>query len=87
MVFVTTQCEMPADSLRGDKLLEQRGRKLNVLSSGATNHNVSGRPAIIVQILFRRDAEVKFVSFHRTNVLPTKPEAGEKASTLRRFRG
>jgi hypothetical protein len=73
MVFVTSQREMPADSLRGDKLLEQRSRKLDVLSGGATNHNVPGRPSIIVQILIRRDAEVEFVSLCGISVLPAKP--------------
>lgn len=81
MVFVTTQCEMPGDSLGGDKLLEQRSRKLDVLSGGATNNDIPGRPTIIVQIMIRRDAEVKLVSVHRISVLPTKPEPGEKAST------
>ena len=64
MVFVTAQREMPVDSLRGDKSLEQRCRKLDGLSSSAPNHNMPGRPSIIVQILLRRDAEVKFVSVH-----------------------
>jgi hypothetical protein len=87
MVFVTTQYEMPGDSLRGDKLLEQRRRKLDVLSGGATNNDIPGSPAIIVQILIRRDVQVEFVSVHRISVLPTKPEAGGKASTLRWHRG
>src|SRR3984957_9940844 len=81
MVFVTTQREMSADSVRGDKLLEQRRRKLDVLSIGAANHNVPGRPAIIVQILIRCDAEVKLVSVHRISVLPTKAKRSGKAST------
>ena len=53
MVFVTGQHEIPADSFRGDKLLEQRRRKLDGLSGGAANHNVPDCPAIIVQILVR----------------------------------
>jgi len=81
MVFVTGQHEIPADSFRGDKLLEQRSRKLDGLSSGASNHNVPDCPAIIVQILVRCDAEVKFVSVHGICVLPAIPESGGKAST------
>ena len=74
MVFVTGQREMPGDALRDDKLLEQRRRKLNILSGGATNHHLPGRPAIIIQILIRRDAELKFVTVHGISVLPAKPE-------------
>ena len=68
VVFVTGQHKIPADSIRGDKLLEQRRRKLDVLSGPATNHHRPGRPAIIVQILISREAEVKFVSFHGISV-------------------
>ena len=64
MVFVTGQREMPGDSILGDKLLEKRGRKLDVLASSALNHNIPGRSSIIVQVLLRRDAEVKFISVH-----------------------
>jgi hypothetical protein len=62
VLLITGQCEIPRDSIRGDKLLEQRSRELHVLSGGATNHDVPGGPAIIVQVLTRSDAEVEFVS-------------------------
>jgi hypothetical protein len=38
------------------------------------SHHVAGRPAIIVQILIRRDAEVKFVSIHAVCVPQAKPK-------------
>jgi hypothetical protein len=73
---------MAGDSVLSDKLLKQRSWKLDVLPRGTANYDVPCRPAIIVQILIRRDAEVKFVSVHGISVLPAKPEPGEKASTL-----
>ena len=83
VVFVTSQSEMPGDSLWCDKLLEKRRRKLDGPSSSASNHNVPDRPSIIVQVLFRRDGEVKFVSAHRNRVLlAAKAELGGKASRL-----
>jgi hypothetical protein len=82
VVFITGQHEVPGDALRGDKLLEQRRRKLDVLAGGATNHHRPGRPAIIVQVLVRRDAEVKFVAVHGISVLAAKTEPGGKASAI-----
>ena len=79
-MFVAGQGEISANSFLGDKLLEQRSGKLDVLSGGATNHHMAGRPAIIVQILIRREAELKFISIHGMSVLPAKPEMGGKAS-------
>ena len=81
-MFVTGQREMPGDALRGDKLLEQRGRELDVLPGGATNHHRPGRPAIIVQVLVRRNAEMKFVAVHGISLRPAKTESGGKASSI-----
>jgi len=81
VVLVTGQREIPGDSIGGDKLLEQRRRKLDGLSGGASNQNVPGCPAIIIQILFRRDAEVKFVSVHGISALPAIPESDRKATS------
>lgn len=64
MVFVAAQREIAVDALRGDELLEERCRKLDGLSGGALHQNVPGRPPVIVQILFCRDAEVEFVPVH-----------------------
>lgn len=80
MVFVTDEREMPLDSLRGDKLLEQRRGKLNVLPSRATSHHLPDSPAIVVQVLIRRDAEMKFVPVHGITVRQAKPERETKAS-------
>ena len=64
--FVTSQHEIPADSIRGDELLEQRSRELDVLTGGgATNYDVPGGPAIIVQVLIRRDTEVEYRNGYR----------------------
>jgi hypothetical protein len=45
---------------------------------------MSGRPAIVVQILIRRDAQVKFISFHGIKMLPAKLQRGGKTSATRR---
>ena len=64
ILIITSQREGATDSVGGDKLLEQRSRKLNVLPRGAFRDHVAGGSAIIVQILVGRDAKVKLVSFH-----------------------
>jgi hypothetical protein len=74
---------MPADSLCGDKLLEKRRRKLDVLSGRATNQNRQDRPAIIFQILICCDPEAKFVAVHGISVLSVKTEQGGKTSSIR----
>jgi len=79
-MFVTGQRKMPADSFRGDKLLKQRSWKLDGLSRGATSYDVACRPAIIVEILIRRDAEVEFISVHGIRVLAVKAKRRGKAS-------
>ena len=64
IVLVTGQHEMPRDALRGDKLLAQRRRKLDILSGGASSDHMADRPAIVVQILLGREAKLKFVADH-----------------------
>jgi hypothetical protein len=86
-VFVTAQGEISADSIRGDKLLEQRSGKLDGLPGGATNHNVPGGPAIIVQVLIRRDAEIKFVSVVHGTSLCCRQQSLNRAGRQARRRG
>ncbi len=68
VVFVTDEREISPDSLRSDKLLEQRRGKLNILPGGATSHHLPDRPAIVIQILIGSDAEMKFVPVHGITV-------------------
>ena len=81
MLIVTDQRERASDSISGDKLLEQRSRKLNILPGGAANDHMAGGSAIVVQILIGRDAKVKLVSFHGI-LLPAKPQPFAKARIL-----
>ena len=80
MVFVTDEREISPDSLRRDKLLEQRRGKLNILPGDATSHHLPDRPAIVVQILICCDVEMEFGPVHGITVMQAKPERGTKAS-------
>jgi hypothetical protein len=59
-------------------LLEQRCWKPDGLSGAASCHHVSDRPAIIIQILFRRNAEIKLVSVHGNQRAASKHQTGQK---------
>ena len=82
MLVVTGQGEGAADSVGGDKLLKQRGGKLDVLTGGAFGDYVAGGAAIIVQILIGGEAQVKLVSFHGIILCPAKPQLRGKARML-----
>jgi len=79
MLLVTSQREIPVDSLRRDKLLEERRRELHVLSSSAAHDDMPDRAAIIIQILLCRNAQMKFVSVHGKTVPPANPHPPAKA--------
>jgi len=84
MVVVACQHEIPVDSIRGDKLPEQRRRKLDAFTGGAARDHMPGRPAIVIQILLRRDAKVKFVSVHGITIYgQPKLYCGERGAASR----
>ena len=63
-LLVADQREISGDAILGDKALEQRCGKLNFLAIGAFNQHLPHRAAIIIQVLFGRYAEPKFVAVH-----------------------
>jgi hypothetical protein len=64
MVVVTREHKVPVDAFIGYKPLEQRRRKLDGLPAGAMDKDMLNGPAIIIQILLRRDVEIEFVAAH-----------------------
>jgi len=69
MVVVTSKNKVAANSFFHDESLWKRRRKLDGLTIGGTNENVPNGSPIIVQILFRRNVKVKFVTFHNGSSL------------------
>lgn len=82
MLFVTSQREIPVDSHRRDKLLEERRWELDALSGGAAHDDMPDRAAIIVQILIRRNAQMKFVSVHAKQFRQQTPNRPPRQARL-----
>jgi hypothetical protein len=61
---ITSQKKVALNPARGDKLREQRSRKLDRRSSGTPDNDLPNRPSVVVQVLLFRNVESKFKLLH-----------------------
>lgn len=64
MLVVASQDKIAMDTVRGDKSLQQRRRKLDGFTCGATCYHVQGHTPVVIQIGLSRDVQRKFVAVH-----------------------
>jgi hypothetical protein len=81
MIFVAGEDEAPVNAFGRHEPLEQRGRELYVLSAGTPRHHKPHHAAIVIQILLRRNLELKFVTVHNQAFTAANKTPVEKCQT------